>query len=175
MRRRAAREEGGDWPSLTLTPRLVEGTIVIIDLDRFGDYVRERGLSEYNPNDVTGLLSSLVEDLARKWGGVIIYGLNWARGTEEAVIEFPGVNAEELRGDLERIAREICGQEASATIVALTAHTGPARPQERREAYQSSTPRRTAARILRKLKAKGGGYLYINGHTKKMCLSDRLR
>ncbi len=173
MKRRAAIEEPDDWPSLTLTPRagLVEGTIVIIDLDRFGEFVRERGLSEYSPNDVTGLLSRLVEDLARRWGGVILYGLDWERGTEEAVVEIPGVEASELAGDLLRIAREVCEEGASVTIVAVTGLVGAGRPVGRREAYRGSPDRVRALRLLRRLKRRGGGVVYVDGSEFKACSS----
>ncbi len=164
-------EDRSDWPSLTPTspPRLLQGTVVVIDLDRFGEYVRSRGLSEYDPNEVTATLSSEVEALSRRWGGVIIYGLDWERGTEEAVIEFPGVDAGELKEDLIAIARRICGLGVSATIVALTGPVGPSRSLDRREAYRGSTWRMRASKIVKRLKRRGGGVVYIDGSVVYTC------
>ena len=172
MRRRAATEESSDWPSLTPTPRrgLVRGSIIILDLDRFGDYVEEKGLSEYSPNDVTGLLSMEVERLAIKWGGVILYGLDWDRGTEEAVVEVPGVEAWELKEDLVEIARKVCGEGASITIVAVTDYVGPARPSGRRDAYKGSPGRVRALRTLNAMKRRGGGTIYIDGEVLRPCV-----
>jgi len=65
------------------------GCLVVMDLDRFKEYARERGLSVYEPNIVTGSLSSLVEGFVRKFQAVVVYGLDWDRGTEEVVLEIP--------------------------------------------------------------------------------------
>jgi hypothetical protein len=80
-----------------------------MDLDRFKEYARERGLSVYEPNIVTGSLSSLVEGFVRKFQAVVVYGLDWDRGTEEVVLEIPGVEAVELEPDLIRVAEEVHG------------------------------------------------------------------
>jgi len=147
-----------------LGERLVEGTIIVIDLDRFEEEVRRRGWSEWRPNEATGLLSSLVEWLARKWMGVVVYGLDWDRGTEEAVIEIPLVEPWEVEGDLRRIL-EALRREAGVTATAV-ALRGPvlARPaRSRREAYQGTPARREAWRILREAKRRGGGRLIVVG------------
>ncbi len=165
MWRRAARDapEGvGDEPSLTANRApLTWGAIVIIDLDRFGDVVRERGWSEYRPNPATGLLSHLVDSLARRWQGLVVYGLDWERGTEEAVLEIPGVEASDLVDDLVGIARELEEQGVRATIVAVTGPILGKPAKNRREAYQG--PRRAVKRIMESLKRRGGGVVYVDG------------
>jgi hypothetical protein len=145
-------------------PGLVEGTVVVIDLDRFEDVVRERGWSEWSPNEATGLLSSLVEWLARKWRGVIVYGLDWERGTEEAVIEFPLVEPGELEGDLKLIQKRLVEEAGvSATIVAVRGYVLARPARDRREAYRGTPARREALRVLRAAKRRGGGALVIRG------------
>ncbi len=158
MKRRAARDQWDDDPSLTRTPTLW-GTIVILDLDRFGDYVQEHGLDPYKPNDVTATLTVLVEGLARKRGGFIVYGLDHERGTEEAVIEFPLVEPEELQNDLEHIIEEVKKLGASITIAAVKAPVTGRPARDRREAY--SGPRRSVKRLLEKAKRRGGGMLIL--------------
>jgi hypothetical protein len=141
---------------------LVEGTVVVIDLDRFEEVVEARGWSRWRPNQATGLLSALVEELARRWRGVVVYGLDWERGTEEAVLEFPLVEPGELEGDLRRVL-ETLESEAGVTATAV-AIRGPvlARPaRSRREAYYATPTRRLALKLLRRAKRSGGGRLIV--------------
>lgn len=158
MRKRAAKDGPGDRPSLTPTP-LVPGTLVIMDLDGMGEYVEERGLDVYKPNRITGLLSNIVEDFARKWRGVVVYGLDWERGTEEAVIEIPLVEPREVKEDLEGIARMVEAEGGSITIVAVREYVVARPARTRREAYSSY--RRRAVRLLGRLKSRGGGVVYV--------------
>ncbi len=140
----------------------VEGTIVILDLDRFEDYMKEHGIvDEYKPNIVTGTLTRLVEELLGKWRGVMVYGLDYQRGTEEAVIEVPYTNALELKDDLIRLAEAIASLGASITIVALTGYIMGIPARNQREAY--SGYRRRAKRVLERFKKQGGGVVYIDG------------
>ncbi len=141
--------------------RLVPGTIVIIDLDKFGEIVEERGWSEYEPNPATGLLTLLVDRFVSKWQGVVLYGLDWERGTEEVVIEIPFVEPEELREDLEEIRRELRRIGVTATIVAVHGYVGLRPTGDRREAYEGTPYRRLAARLLRRAKRRGGDTLII--------------
>ncbi|MEM4696501.1 MAG: hypothetical protein QW170_04535, partial [Desulfurococcaceae archaeon] len=99
---------------------LVEGLIIILDLDKFGEFVEERGLDPYIPNEITGYLTEAVLDFVRKWRGVVIYGLDSSRGTEEAVIEIPGfTDIEGIIRDLERIRDDVNSLGASISIVVL--------------------------------------------------------
>ena len=149
---------GGAQPGLWV----VEGTVVALDLDRFEEEVERRGWSKWSPNEATGLLSSLVEGLARRWRGVVVYGLDWDRGTEEAVLEFPLVKPSELARDLEEI-RETVKREAGVTLT-IAAVWGPVtgRPAlTRREAYYGTPTRRIAWRALRAAKRRGGDRLVV--------------
>ncbi len=138
----------------------VEGTVVIMDLDRFSDVVTERGWSEYSPNPATALLTRLVEEFARKWQGVVVYGLDEERGTEEAVIEIPFVEPEELLEDLTRIKQEINKLGIGITIVAVRGYVL-AQPAPQREAYTLTPTRRQAHALLRKLKRRRGNTVVI--------------
>ena len=140
---------------------LVEGTVIVIDLDRFGEVVEERGWSEYKPNPATGLLTLLVQRLVSKWQGVVIYGLDEERGTEEVVIEIPMVEPEELREDLEEIRRELRRVGVTATIVAVRGYVGLKPARNRREAYTGTPYRRFAVKLLNQAKRRGGDRLVI--------------
>jgi hypothetical protein len=141
---------------------LVEGSVVIVDLDRFEEVVEERGWSQYSPNPATGLMTQLVKDFIRKWSGYIVYGLDEERGTEEAVIEIPLVCPEELREDLERIKTEINKLGVSITIVAVCGYVGLVqRNRNRREAYTATPARRLAAKMLQEAKRRGGNRIVI--------------
>ncbi|MDM7274953.1 MAG: hypothetical protein P3X22_002350 [Thermoprotei archaeon] len=138
------------------------GTIIVMDLDRFGEYVEARGLSSYSPNEVTGTLSRLVESFISKFNGVLVYGLDWERGTEEAVIEVPQLDAMSTVEDLKAIAKDVASLGASITIVALTGYIIGAKARSRREAYSGSL-RSKARRVLERLKRRGGGVVYVDG------------
>ncbi len=140
---------------------LVEGTIVVIDLDSFGEVVEERGWSQYKPNPATGLLTHLVEMLVAKWRAVVVYGLDWERGTEEAVLEIPYTEPSELRRDLEEIRREVNRLGVGVTIVAVRGIVGLGPARNRREAYYGTPDRARAVAVLKKLKRRGGNTVYI--------------
>ncbi len=134
------------------------GCVIIMDLDKFEELTLKRGWSQYTPNIITGTLTDLVEQFARKYFAVVIYGLDRDRGTEEVVLEIPDVDNEILRQiivDLEKIRLEIEKLGGSITIaVALGPIIGkPAK--NRREAYNTPT-RRLALKLLREAKRKGG-------------------
>lgn len=139
------------------------GSLVVMDLDRFKEYARERGLSVYEPNIVTGSLSSLVEGFVRKFQAVVVYGLDWDRGTEEVVLEIPGVEAVELEPDLIRVAEEVRGLGSSITMVALTGYVSCVPARDRREAYAGHYLRSKARDVLESLKRRCGGVVYIDG------------
>ena len=144
----------------------VYGTVVILDLDRFKEYTIQQGFNAYKPNIVTGTLSHLVLDVASKRTGSILYGLDWDRGTEEAIIVFPGMESLQVKEDLLSIAKEICELGASITIVALhEAIITPGRVSQRKL-------RRIFKRefsILERLKHRGGGLVYIDGEIFHIC------
>ncbi len=149
---------GLEW---AVSMRLVEGTIVVIDLDRFSEVVRERGWSEYTPNPATGLLTSLIERLVAKWRAVVVYGLDEERGTEEVVLEIPYTEPEELERDLEAVREELNRLGVGVTIVAVKGYVGLKPARSRREAYTGTPFRRMAYRLLREAKRRGGNTIVI--------------
>jgi hypothetical protein len=143
----------------------VPGLIIVLDLDRFGEYVKQRGLDEYKPNTVTGELTNLVEELAVKHRGVVIYGLSRNRGTEEAIIEIPygSDDLNQVVKDIEEIKKKIeeYGVSLSAVIVRDYVTGKPAR--DRREAYHGTPGRSKAIKALRNIKRRGGGRILLLG------------
>lgn len=146
-----------------LTLKVVEGTIVAIDLDNFSEVVRSRGWSSYKPNPATGLLTSLVLELVEKYMGFVVYGLDWDRGTEEVLIEMPYVEPRELVSDLRKIVLELKNLGVSTSIVAIKDYVICKRADSRRIAYNSTPGRKRAVRILKYLKRRGGEAMYIDG------------
>ncbi len=146
-----------------MKPLFVEGLIIVLDLDRFEEFMKEKGWDPYKPNIVTGTLTGLVEDFARKWKGVVIYGLDRERGTEEAVIEIPYGHEylEEIVSDLENIKREINRLGASISIVVVKDYVYPVPASSRREAYQGTPGRKRAWKLLRRVKRAGGNKLLV--------------
>ncbi len=138
-----------------------EGLIIIMDLDKFENYTREHGFDEYKPNIITGTLTSLVEEFVRKWRACIVYGLDYERGTEEAIIEIPYgyENAEEIINDLSKIKDTINRLGARITIVVIKDYILCKPAHNRREAYHGTPGRRRATQLLRKYKRKGGNTL----------------
>jgi len=141
---------------------LVEGTVVVIDLDKFEQVVAERGWSEYEPNPATALLTELVKAFTSKWSAYVVYGLDEERGTEEAVIEVPFTEPDELLEDLREIKRRINGLGVGVTIVAVKGYVGLIqRTRNRRAAYKATPTRRYALRLLRNAKRKGGNIIVV--------------
>ncbi len=136
----------------------VEGTIIIMDLDDFSEVVKERGWSEWMPNDATALLTELVERFASKWGASVIWGLDEERGTEEVVIEIPYVEPEEVAEDIKEIREKLRRIGVSISIVAIKDYVFP-EASGRRKAYRATPGRRRAKRLLEKIKRSGGGIL----------------
>lgn len=155
-----SRKRHKDIEGTYISFHLVEGTIIAIDLDEFSEVVREKGWSEYKPNPATGLLTMLVEEFVRKWQGVIVYGLDEERGTEEAVIEIPYVEPEEVERDLLRIKEELNKLGVRVTIVAIKDYVI-AKPANQHEAYYGTPGRKRAHELLRKIKRKGGNQVVI--------------
>jgi hypothetical protein len=138
------------------------GTIIALDLDRFSEYVEEKGLDPYRPNIVTGELTNLVEEFARRHRGVVVYGLSKERGTEEAIIEIPfSTDVEGVVRDLEELKRRIESYGVSITIVVLVDYVTGRSAKNRREAYHGTPARRRAIRLLREIKRKGGGRILV--------------
>jgi GGDEF domain-containing protein len=142
---------------------LVPGAIITIDLDRFGEYVEERGLDPYKPNTVTSELTRLVEEFARRFQGVVVYGLDYERGTEEAVIEIPyGAEClDQIISELEYIASRVRELGVTVTAVVATDYVTARPARDRREAYRGTPGRRRALRALREAKRRGGNRVVV--------------
>lgn len=132
----------------------VEGCIVVMDVDFLGELVEERGLSDYEPNAVTGYLTVAVESLAREHGGVVVYGLDYERGTEEAVIEFPLKTCSELEDALERIELGVKEAGASISTVCMEGLVLGRRAKSRREAFRGTPWREATYKRLLELKRR---------------------
>ncbi len=141
--------------------KLVPGVVVVMDLDRFEEFTREHGLDEYTPNFVTGELTRLVEELVMRRRGVVICGLDYERGTEEAVIEFPFTSLSELVEDLQHVLDTIKSLGASITIVAVEGMVSCREARTKQEAFHGTPWRSMATRLLRDAKRKGGGRLVL--------------
>lgn len=137
---------------------LVEGLIIVIDLDKFSEFIDKQGLDSYKPNTITGTLTELVSRFVYKWHGVVIYGLDSERGTEEAVIEIPyGYEyIDEIIKDLEEIRDEINKLGASVSIAIVIDIVCPELSGSRRLAYRGTIGRKRAWRLIRKIKKNGG-------------------
>ena len=140
--------------------KLVEGTVIILDLDKFKKVTKERGFNEYKPNIITGTLTHLVENFVRKWNAYVLYGLDYSRGTEEAVIIIPMIKPEEVLGDLEKIRREIEKLGASLSIGVSYGVIVNIKARNRREAYENITVK-NALKALREAKRKGGNRIVV--------------
>jgi len=142
---------------------VVPGIIVIIDLDKFGEFVEKYGLDPYRPNTITSELTRLVEQFTQKFRGVVIYGLDYKRGTEEAVIEIPyGVEyLDPVISELKCIANRIRELGVTLTAVVAVDHVSGRPAKSRREAYVGTLSRRRALRALRRAKKKGGNRIIV--------------
>jgi GGDEF domain-containing protein len=145
----------------------MRGVIVVLDLDHFKKMVREMGWPEYSPNPITGLLSGLVDELIRKHHAVVVYGLDWRRGTEETMLACPSPDMGSLLRDLEAIRRKVeeAGRETgSNATVSIGVAQGPllrVKPtRSRRELFKTPT-QRLAKRALQRAKQRGGNQMVI--------------
>ncbi|MCS7139175.1 MAG: hypothetical protein N3F04_01920 [Candidatus Nezhaarchaeota archaeon] len=144
----------------------VKGVTVVLDLDRFKEITRNMGWTEYKPNVITGNLTRLVEQLASKFRGAIIGGLDEERGTEEAIIKFVEVDLNELLQSLEELRREIedVGRESgSNATISIGVYVGPItslKPQSLNKAKRSPEVV-MALRALKKAKRMGGNRIVI--------------
>lgn len=142
-------------------PSLVEGTIIMVDLDAFGEEVKRRGWDEYRPNDATALVTEWIKGFASKHRAVVVWGLDEERGTEEAVLEAPFVEPEELREELEQLRKALNSMGIKVTIVAVKGYLLLKGARSRRDAYHSTPDRRRAKKLLERTKRRGGNRVVI--------------
>jgi len=156
-----------DAPRLLSLGENMHGVIIALDLDHFKEVVKEMGWPEYSPNPITGLLSNLVDDLIRKHYAMAIYGLDWERGTEEAMLACSSPDMDSLLKNLEAIRRKIeeTGKETgSNATISVGVAQGPlpiVKPAtSRREMFKTPTER-LVKRALQKAKQRGGNQIVI--------------
>lgn len=142
---------------------LVPGIIVVLDLDKFEEYVKSRGLDPYKSNIVSGELTRLIEEFAWRHRGVVVYGLDYGRGTEEAIIEIPyGVDdLNNVVRDLEEIKAKIESYGVTLSAVVLYDLVTGKPASNRREAYHGTPGRTRAIRALHAIKRRGGGKVLV--------------
>jgi GGDEF domain-containing protein len=89
------------------------GTFVFLDLDRFRNCIEKKGWSEFKPNSISGFLTEELEKYVRKYRGLVIWGLNKQRGTEEAILFFHQKSKiiyelfENIRRKIKRLAEKL--------------------------------------------------------------------
>jgi GGDEF domain-containing protein len=64
------------------------GTIVFLDLDKFGECIEEQNWNAYKPNEISGFLTNKLLEYITKFQAVHLWGINKKRGTEEAILLF---------------------------------------------------------------------------------------
>ncbi|RLI65815.1 MAG: hypothetical protein DRO67_02135 [Candidatus Asgardarchaeum californiense] len=138
----------------------IKKAVVFLDLDNFGKIVTEHSLSKYTPNIITGTLTHLVYSLVQRYNAVVLHGLDWQRGTEEALIEITEPDMPSLISDLKAIKEKIAslgketGTNATLSIgVAIGYESIFVKPSSRKSLF--NTPlRRLAKRALSLAKKK---------------------
>jgi len=145
----------------------MHGVIIVLDLDHFKKIVKEMGWSEYSPTPITGLLSNLVDELVHKHHVMVVYGLDWKRGTEETILACPSPDMDPLLKDLGAIRGKIeeAGKETgSNATISIGVAQGPLLREKptrsRRELFKTPT-QRLAKRALQKAKQRGGNQMVI--------------
>ncbi|MEM4575894.1 MAG: hypothetical protein QW701_00380 [Candidatus Nezhaarchaeales archaeon] len=142
------------------------GITVALDLDRFKDVTNNMHWTEYKPNIVTGSLTRLVEEVISKLGGIVIYGLDEERGTEEVVMKFVDTNIDEVLREMEKIRLEIerIGRESgSNATISIGIYIGPItslKPQPPSKAKKTIEVL-MVLRALKKAKKEGGKKIVI--------------
>ena len=142
---------------------LVPGLIIVLDIDNFEEYVNTRGLDPYKPNIVTSELTRLIENFVWKYKGVVVYGLSYERGTEEAIIEIPFgyENLENTIIDLEKIKKIIEEFGVTLSIVIVVDYVIARKAKNRRDAYKGTPGRIRALKALRRIKRRDGGKILL--------------
>ena len=144
----------------------MESAIVILDLDQFGSKMKALGWSEYKPNVITGSLTELVTSLLTRHHGTHIRGLDYQRGTEEAVLFFSDPNSEQLLKALKHIMVEIekLGRDLSqSTTLSIGISFGPVPPIR---LHQNSDLKQVflykySKKALRTAKKQGGNRMLV--------------
>jgi GGDEF domain-containing protein len=139
------------------------GTFVFLDLDRFHNCIDMKGWSEYKPNPISGFLTEELEKYVRKYRGLIIWGLDKHRGTEEAILFFYQNSKiiyelfENIRQEIKRLAEKL----DAPTSLSIGMVRGPAPSIKRIKSHNKKEFKKDphilmAYRALKKAKKNGG-------------------
>lgn len=142
---------------------LDQGVVIALDLDDFGRCAEHMGWSEYTPNIITGFITEAVEELVSKHFGVVIWGLDRKRGTEEALLVFQldyEMIAEELQELVTKVKSMAEGIDAP-TSLSIGVAIGPLmrlKPEtnNRKKTLAKDPTRVLAYKALREAKKRGG-------------------
>ena len=144
----------------------MRSAIVILDLDQFGSKMKEMGWSEYKPNVITGSLSDLLTNLLSRQHGTHIRGIDYQRGTEEAVLFFSAPNSKQLIKSLEQLIVQIekLGRDLSQSItLSIGISFGPVPPIRLHE-NSDLKPLflyKSAKKALKTAKTQGGNRMVV--------------
>lgn len=94
--------------------------VIAVDLDNFAEIVKKRGWTAYSPNPVTRYLSHAVSNFAKNHSATIIHGLDFERGTEEAVIYCSDPDLGSIIADLKVMRKEIYDLGETTLSVGIT-------------------------------------------------------
>lgn len=142
---------------------LLPGLVIVLDIDKFENYVQSRGLDPYKPNIVSGELTRLIEKFVWDYRGIVVYGLSSERGTEEVIIEIP-FGHEELDSiikDLNEIRESIRRHGATLSIAIVKDFVVCKPARDRRGAYYGTPGRARATKLLRSIKRRGGNGIIV--------------
>ena len=144
----------------------MQSALVLLDLDHFGEITKKAGWPEYKPNVVSGLVTELVTDLLTKHHGTHLRGINYKRGTEEAVLFFSAPDIQALLEDLETLRKKVhlLGGELGLPIT-ISIGLAFGIPPRMRISETSDLTRiplfKPAKKALRKAKKQGGNRVIV--------------
>ena len=92
---------------------------------------------------------------------MVVWGLDEERGTEEALLEVPFAEPEELREDLENLKERLNSIGIKVTAVAVSGFLTLKKAKNRRDAYYSTPDRRRAKKLLERVKRRGGNEVVV--------------
>lgn len=138
----------------------------MLDLDHFGEITKRAGWLKYKPNIVSSLLTKLVTELLSKHHGTHLRGINFQRGTEEAVLFFSTPDPQILLEDLETLRKRIQllqGELGFPVTISIGLAFGPSLRMRISETSDlSQIPLfKSANKALRKAKKQGGNRIII--------------
>lgn len=145
-----------------------QGIIVFLDLDNFETCVKRKNWSRYTPNPITRYITNRIKQFVREYRVLILWGLDEARGTEEAILffqyekDFVRELIEELREKVLELAKE---KNAPTSLSAGLASGRIPRVKKidahSKEEFKKDPTIFLAYRAMKKAKKKGGNRLIV--------------